>query len=112
MRHPITGELNAPRFYLIKRTRDYPHGIYHGISELQSQRRKLLTSINGKAIYSDDREESITDHFYDVERYYAAIHGTGKSAEPVNVSRKSFAWYNRLSKKHVNEVLAASDEGK
>jgi len=110
VRHPITGELNAPRFYLIKRTREYPNGIYHGISELQSQRRKLLTSINGKAIYSDDREESITDHFYDTERYYFAIHGSGKSVEPIHIPRKSMAWYNRLSKKHVGEVLAASDE--
>jgi len=109
VRHPITGELNAPRFYMIKRTREYPHGLSHGISELQSQRRKLLTSINGKNIYADDREESISDHFYDVERYYFAIHGKGKSEGIKEPPRHSMAWYNRLSKRHIQQVLAASD---
>lgn len=109
VQHPITGEFGSPRFYLIKRSKDYPNGIFHGITELQSQRRKLLASINGKAIYSDDREDSIRDHFYDVERYYVAMHGSTKAEAPKEIPRKSFAWYNRLSKKHINEVLAASD---
>lgn len=110
VKHPITGKSPAPRFYLIKRTKDYQNGIYHGITELQSQRRKLLTTVNGKSIFSDDREESITDHFYDVERYYIAIHGTMKQLPPKDIPRNSFAWYNRLSMKHKKEVMAASSQ--
>ncbi len=109
VKHPITGESPAPRLYFIKRTAEYQNGVFHGIKELQSQRRKLLTTINGKPIYSDDREDSITDHFYDVERYYVAMHGATKIIPPREIPRRSFKWYERLSKKQMNEVFAASN---
>lgn len=111
IQHPITGEYGSPRIYFIKRTRDYPSGIYNGITELQSQRRTLLTTLNGKSIYSDDREKAIADHAYDTIRYYVAMHGTSRMAEPRFIPRNSFAWYNRLSKRHRNEVIAASAGG-
>ena len=108
IQHPISGDYGSPRLYFVKRTREYPQGIYNGITELQSQRRTLLTTINGKPIYSDDREKSIVDHAYDTIRYYIAMHGTSRAAEPRFIPRNSFAWYNRLTKRQRKEVIAAS----
>lgn len=113
VKHPITGVSPAPRLYFIKKTRDYQNGVFHGITQLQQQRRKLLTSINGKSIYSDDRDDSVVDHAYDTERYYIAIHGANRAVTPRDIPRNSFAWYNRLkSSRQRQEVLQALSDSR
>lgn len=95
-KHPITGIRPAPGIYYIKASPEYPNGCRESIRQLGAQRKKLLGTIDGKSIYSDDRDESILDHAYDPTRYFVAIHGSQpvKSMRPP--PRNSFAYYNRL----------------
>lgn len=72
--NPITGQLGSPRLFFIKRTRAIPYGCHHAIIQLKAQKKHLLSSVNGKPIYSDDRDEDVTDHAYDPTRYYCASH--------------------------------------
>ena len=65
--NPVTKE-QGPGIYFIKRSNDHPYGCYHSIKEIQSQRKKLIGYFDGKAMYSDDREESVQDHAYDCIR--------------------------------------------
>jgi hypothetical protein len=107
-RHPVTAQEGAPGLYFIKRTPDYQYGAFHAISQLQSQRRKLLGYVDGKSVYVDEREESVTDHAYDPTRYFIAQHGSGKteSSRPIT-SRNSFAWF-KMMKKRSEGLQAAS----
>ena len=104
-KHPITGKDGSPGIYFIKRSDDYPNGCYHSITQLQSQRRKLIGYHEGKAIYDDAREDSLTDHAYDPIRYFIAMHGTQKPAEHRKVPRNSIKWFKNQMKK--NKQLAA-----
>src|SRR5262249_40326805 len=54
-RHPITKETPAPGIYFIKRSAAYPQGCFESYKQLGMQRRKLLGTIDGKSVYSDDR---------------------------------------------------------
>lgn len=74
VRHPITGELGAPRLYFIRKSDNYPLGCDHIIRETSSQKKELLDEINGKKIYSDERATSVSDHAYDTLRYYCSTH--------------------------------------
>jgi hypothetical protein len=69
-RHPITGELGAPRIYFLKRTDAYPHGCYHVIKEIRGQRRVKIGERDGRALYSDERDITVTDHAYDTIKYH------------------------------------------
>lgn len=106
-RHPITGE-PGPGIYFVKRSEAWPQGIYHGISELQSQRRKLLGYVDGKAIYCDDREKSVADHSYDCVRYFIAMHGRARTAEKRQAPRMSLKFYEHLRKRAANLVKPMS----
>lgn len=77
VKHPLTGELNSPRIYFIKQSSTYPNGMFHTLREISSQKKEFLAEINGKKVYSDKRDESITDHAYDTFRYFVASHLTG-----------------------------------
>ena len=98
-KHPITGELNAPGLYFIKRSVEYCQGCHHSIIQLQSQRRKLLGYFDGKAIYDDAREESVTDHAYDPTRYFVAMHGSGKSEAKRKAKPNTFEFFRMLKKR-------------
>lgn len=104
IRHPINGETPAPRLYFIKRSTEFQNGCFHAVSELQSQRRKLLGYVDGKSIYSDDREESITDHAYDCIRYYTAMHGGSKGAPKKPVKPMTFEWYKFMKKRQESGI--------
>jgi len=97
--HPITGSQNAPKLYFIKRSEENPNGCFHVIKETQSQRRKLIGYVDGKSIYSDDREESIADHAYDCLRYFVAMHGSplGETKRPLRPN--TFAWYKVMAQR-------------
>lgn len=72
--HPVTAEKNAPKLYFLKRTPEYPNGCFKTITELKSQKYVLLDTINGKPIYSDERDDQVADHSYDCVRYFCAQH--------------------------------------
>lgn len=95
-RHPVTGTRPAPGVYFIKQSSDYPNGCRESIRQLGSQRKKLLGTIDGKSIYSDDRDDSVTDHAYDCIRYFVAMHGTSPVQARKKPGRMSFAFYQAL----------------
>jgi hypothetical protein len=106
-KHPITGESPAPGLYFIKRSHEYQSGAYQSITQLQSQRRKLLGYVDGKSIYCDERDEGVTDHAYDPIRYFVAQHGMGLSPAQRTPPRMSLKFYQFL-KKRQEQVTAAS----
>lgn len=106
--HPITKEPNSPGIYFIKRSPEYPQGCFHAINELQSQRRKLIGYIDGKAYYSDDREESITDHSYDCVRYFVAMHGSPLAEKSRPIKPMTFKWFKVMRDRQKNLLAPAS----
>ena len=82
--------VGAPRIYFIKKTKDYPFGCDHILRETASQRKKLLDEVNGKKIYCDDREPSVSDHSYDTLRYYCASHLASKNEQRPKPKPNSF----------------------
>jgi hypothetical protein len=107
-KHPITSESPAPRIYFIKRSVEYPNGAYNAISELQSQRRKLLGYTDGKAIYCDEREESVADHAYDPLRYFVAMHSGGLREPTRKAPPMSFKWFQYMKKRQHGLVAASA----
>jgi hypothetical protein len=68
-RHPITGQMGAPRLYFLKKTSEYPHGCSKVISEIRNQQRKK-SKVGDRDIWLDERDDSIVDHSYDAEKYF------------------------------------------
>lgn len=99
VKHPVTGEPNAPRIYFIKRSAEYPNGCFHTINETQSQRRKFVGYVDGKAFYSDDREDNVSDHSYDCVRYFVAAHGRPQGLKQSFVKPNTIAWFKMMSKR-------------
>ena len=64
-KNPFTHEMGAPHLYFITRTADYPYGCSQIVKQTRSQRRLRLGTDLGKPIFSDERDENITDHAYD-----------------------------------------------
>ena len=91
-KHPLTGESPAPRLYFIQRSNTVSSnfGVGNIINETRSQRRKKLSEINGKPIYSDEREGSVADHAYDCLRYFVASHLSSREASPPAPRENSF----------------------
>ena len=90
IKHPVSGQFNAPRLYLISRSLDYPHGIDKLIGQTKAQKRETLGTYNGKVIYSDERASAIEDHSYDCLRYFVSIHGSSRTEVKKPPSRGSF----------------------
>lgn len=88
--HPITGEKNAPKLFFLKRNSAITHGCFKAIQETKNQKYQLLDTINGKPIYSDERDKVISDHAYDCVRYFCAIHANFKRMIQKVASPRSF----------------------
>lgn len=102
-KHPISGDVGRyPRIYFVKKSAEWNHGCDQAIRQIGSQRRKLIGYVDGKSIYSDDREESIEDHSYDCVRYMIAMHATGKAALRGGPPRRSFAYYKMMADRQKN----------
>lgn len=95
-KHPLSEEIGAPSVYFIKRSIYYPNGCHNVIIQTQSQRRELVGSDNGKAIYSDERDKKVTDHAYDPFRYYTAMHNKSIKEKPRKAPKMSFRNYNNI----------------
>ena len=89
--NPITGRQGSPKIFFIKKTDDNPNGCYHAIRQLKSQKKLLLDTINGKNIYSDERDDKVPDHAYDCIRYFCASHLSSPKDDIRRPSEKSFA---------------------
>jgi hypothetical protein len=100
-RHPITKESPAPGLYFIRATETYPQGCREIIRQLGAQRKKLLGTVDGKNLYSDDRDDKIVDHAYDLVRYFVASHGTQPRVHQKRPPRNSFAFYQAILKKQM-----------
>lgn len=68
------GAQNSPRLLFIKRSELYPSGVYFGLKQLKGQKRLKVGSIDGKDLFSDERDDKVEDHAYDCIRYYCASH--------------------------------------
>lgn len=90
LRHPITGLLGSPRIFFIKSNPQLNLGCFHAIRQLKAQKKLLLDTINGKNIYSDDRDDKVIDHAYDCIRYYCASHLKNNDIEIRKPSERSF----------------------
>lgn len=99
VQHPTTGKQGAPRFYFIRRRSDGkdPHlGCYQAILQTKAQKREQIDTINGKPIFSDDRDEKVTDHAYDPVRYFCAMHPFWSETTQMRVPSGSFMdWRKR-----------------
>jgi len=69
-RHPVTGELGSPRLFFLKRTDEYPQGCERVILELKAQKFIQVDEINGRPVYSDERDETVSDDCYDALKYH------------------------------------------
>lgn len=77
--HPVTGMPWAPLlFFIEKNSGEHEYGCEHAIVQMRSQRRVKLAEIEGRPIFSDEREPSIDDHSYDTVRYFIAMHAKSK----------------------------------
>jgi hypothetical protein len=100
-RHPITKESPAPGLYFIRATNLYSEGCRESIRQIGAQRKKLLGTVDGKSVYSDDRDDHIPDHAYDPIRYFVAMHGVQPKASQKRPPRNSFAYFNNLLRKQL-----------
>lgn len=105
--NPVTKETPAIGIYFIKATADYPHGCRETPKQLGAQRRLALGTIDGKTIYSDDRDEGIVDHAYDCVRYFVAMHGSQPKAQQKITSKHSFAYYQKVQQILKNRAFVA-----
>jgi hypothetical protein len=95
-KNPVTKKTPAAGLYFIKSHPDYPYGCKESIRQISAQRKVLLGTIDGKSVYSDDRDENIPDHAYDPTRYFVAMHGSSPIKARKSPSRNSFAYFNAL----------------
>jgi len=107
-RNPVTNESPAVGIYFIKRSQKWPYGCFESIRQLGAQRRKALGTIDGKTVYSDDRDEEVTDHAYDPIRYFVAMHGSSPNRIKPKIRRNSFAYYNQLLTRRTIDIPAST----
>ena len=106
-KHPINGESGAPGLYFIQSSGGYPNGCRESIKQLGAQRKELLGTVEGKNVYSDDRDKNIPDHAYDPTRYYVAMHAVEPVVTRTPPPPRSFARFNKLIRKY-NQIVAGS----
>lgn len=95
-KNPITGTSPAPGIYFIQQSPEYSYGCKHIIRQIGMQRKTMLAEIDGKKIYSDERDPGIEDHAYDTLRYFVAIHGSAPNLIKPPVRQQSFNYYLAL----------------
>ena len=99
--HAITKSPGAPRIYFVMRTPAYPQGCFFLTKETTAQRRLQIGTIEGKPVFSDERDNTISDHGYDVVRYATAYFGQTKKHTPEKYTAPGMT-YARASKMLIN----------
>jgi hypothetical protein len=106
-RNPITNEYNAPRLYFVMQSTEYPTGCYNTTIETAGQKRTLVGTVDGKQIYSEERDGSIPDHAYDCVRYLTSLHAIGKKNPMMKARNGSFF---DVRKQHLmNKLMRRTD---
>lgn len=93
LEHPITRKPGSPRIFFLRRNSKglYPAwGVNEAILQTKAQKRLQLDTINGKPIFSDERDEGVTDHAYDPVRYFIAMHPFWSKPNRINAPSGSF----------------------
>lgn len=70
--HPVTRDMGSPRLFFVKANESYPNGVNYILTQTRSQRREKIGTDMGKPTFSDERDEAVPDHGYDVCRYFIA----------------------------------------
>ncbi len=97
-KHPLTGETPAPGVYFVRPSASHNLGCLNLIRQISLQRKKLISEVNGKKIFSDEREDAVEDHAYDCLRYFVAMHARQpKNEKPKEIHRGMLAYYNELN---------------
>ena len=105
-RNPFTGQLGSPHlFFIMQSMPDYPNGCVHMPLETEAQRLKQNTD----GSFSDDRDEDVTDHSYDVLRYYIAARRPIRKAAP-QYPRGSIGDDIRINQREFERAKAQSGE--
>jgi hypothetical protein len=107
-RHPVTKLSPASGLYFIKNSPTYPYGCFEAIRQVGLQRKKFLGTVDGKSVYSADRDKNIPDHAYDCVRYFVAQHGSQPRKSEKRPPRNSFAYFNSLLNRAFNQPTASS----
>jgi hypothetical protein len=105
--NPISQSKPAIGLYFVKATADYPYGVREAAKQLGQQRREVLGSLDGKTIYSDERDKSVVDHAYDCVRYFVAMHGSMPSKVRKAPPRQSFAFFQAVLEMGKNRAPVA-----
>jgi len=69
--HPITKEKGAPHLYFIRKRPSYPDGIDMLLKETRAQ-KKVKVKGTEEALFTDERDDKVSDHAYDTLRYFIA----------------------------------------
>lgn len=107
-RHPITGNSPAPGIYFIQQAPDYQYGCKHVIRQISMQKKVVLGEIDGKKIYSDERDPDVEDHAYDNLRYFVAIHGSAPADIKPPTQPLSFNYYLALAKRNKDRANSSN----
>ncbi len=70
--HPMTRQPGSARLFFVTKTDEHPQGIFHALTQVRSQRRVKIGTNLGKPMFSDERDDTVTDHAYDPVRYFIA----------------------------------------
>lgn len=100
LENPVSRKSGCSRLIFLKRNSKGLHsqwGCYQAILQTRAQKRLQLDTINGKPIFSDERDEAVTDHAYDPVRYFCAMHPFWNKKGRINTPTGSFMDYrNKL----------------
>lgn len=88
-KHPVDGTMDSPRLYFVQKTEDYPHGCAHAINEVRAAKLEKLATVDGKAVFSDNRDESVPDHALDPIRYHVMSRPSVGVEDPRMMQNKS-----------------------
>jgi hypothetical protein len=88
--HPSKNTHPSPKLFFIKRNENWPNGCNQAILQLKAQKRVKVGEIDGKEIFSDERNPNIPDHAYDDIRYYCASHQKAPGDQKQRIEPGSF----------------------
>lgn len=103
--HPITRVKGSPRMFFVKATESYPQGVVHAIRQIRSQRRVKIGVEMGRPIFSDERDDTVTDHAYDPVRYGMASRAPIARAPQPDASRGTFFGEQQRLVKHQRQQM-------
>lgn len=103
--HPVTGEYPAPSLYFLKKSEAFPFGVDRILAQTKAQKRKQIAVVNGKPIFSEERDENIEDHGYDTVRYLVGGRPKHKSSDKHQIIPNSFdELKNRVNRQRVAKI--------